>query len=116
MQSMEPSKILKRIFWESDVRAILVKRISSGFKKTERGEVVNIVVQYEAMIRGAWHEIVRYDCEHGYFHRDLIYPKGKKEKQPIAIENLNDALQYAEQDLKDRWAWYKDRYRRRLKG
>jgi hypothetical protein len=84
--------------------------------KTERGKVVNIVVQYEAMIRGAWHEIVRYDCEHGYFHRDVIYPKGRKEKQPIAIENLNDALQYAEQDLKDRWAWYKDRYRRRLKG
>lgn len=83
--------------------------------RTEKGKVVNIVVQYEAMIKGAWHEIVRYDCEHGYFHRDVIYPRGRKEKQPIAIENLNDALQYAEQDLKDRWTWYKDRYKRRLK-
>jgi hypothetical protein len=40
---------------------------------------------------------------------------GKKEKQPIAIQNLKDALQYAEQDLKDRWKWYRDRYKRRLK-
>jgi len=44
-----------------------------------------------------------------------MYPGGKTEKQPIAIENLRDALQYAEQDLKDRWTWYTDRYKRRLK-
>ena len=83
--------------------------------ETEKGSVVNIVVQYEAMIKGSWLEIVRYDCAHGYFHRDVLYPGGRKEKQPIAIENLNDALQYAEQDLKDRWSWYKERYKRRLK-
>jgi hypothetical protein len=82
---------------------------------TQKGKVVNVMVQYEAKITGAWHEIVRYDFAHGFFHRDVMYPKGKKEKQPIRIENLNDALQYAEQDLKDRWNWYKDRYRRRLK-
>lgn len=82
---------------------------------TKKGKVVNIVVQYEAIIRGRWREIVRYDCAHGYFHRDVIYPSGKKEKQPIDIENLKDALQYAEQDLKDRWSWYKERYKRRLR-
>jgi len=30
--------------------------------------------------------------------------------------NLKDALQYAEQDIKDRWKWYRERYRRRLKN
>ncbi len=39
-------------------------------------------------------------------------PSGAKEKQPLMIENLHDALQYAEQDLKDRWEWYKERYMR----
>ena len=68
---------------------------------TQKGKVVNVMVQYEAKITGTWHEIVRYDCSHGFFHRDVIYPKGKNEKQPIRIENLNDALQYAEQDLKE---------------
>ena len=33
--------------------------------------------------------------------------------QPLSISNLNDALQYAEQDIKDRWQWYKERYVKR---
>jgi hypothetical protein len=82
---------------------------------TEQGHVVNIMVQYEAMIAGAWREIVRYDCAHGFFHRDVMLPKGKAEKQPLSIANLNDALQYAEQDIKDRWQWYRERYIRGLK-
>ena len=68
---------------------------------TEKGQVVNIVVQYEANIAGTWREIVRYDCAHGFLHRDAILSKGKTEKQPLSIANLNDALQYAEQDIKD---------------
>lgn len=82
---------------------------------TERGQVVNIMVQYEANVVGAWREIVRYDCAHGFLHRDVMLPKGKTEKQPLSIANLNDALQYAEQDIKDRWQWYKERYVRGLR-
>lgn len=44
-----------------------------------------------------------------------MYPKGKKEKQALMIENLNDALQYAEQDIEDRWEWYRNRYKRGMK-
>ena len=82
---------------------------------TEKGQVVNIMVQYEANIAGAWREIVRYDCAHGFLHRDVMLPKGKMEKQPLSIANLTDALQYAEQDIKDRWQWYKERYIRGLR-
>jgi len=82
---------------------------------TEKGRVVNIMVQYEAMIAGAWREIVRYDCAHGFLHRDVMLPKGKTEKQPLSIANLNDALRCAEQDIKDRWQWYKERYIRGLR-
>ena len=82
---------------------------------TARGQVFNIMVQYEANIAGAWREIVRYDCAHGFLHRDVMLPKGKTEKQPLSIANLNDALQYAEQDIKDRWQWYKERYIRGLR-
>lgn len=82
---------------------------------TEKGKVVNIMVQYEANITGTWREIVRYDCAHGFLHRDVISPKGKTEKQALSIANLNDALQYAEQDIKDRWQWYKEKYMRGLR-
>ena len=82
---------------------------------TRKGQVVNIMVQYETNIARTWREIVRYDCAHGFLHRDVILPKGKTEKQLRSIANLSDALQYAEQDIKDRWQWYKERYIRGLR-
>lgn len=60
--------------------------------------------------------IVRYDCSHGFFHRDVLYPGSEKEKQTINITNLEDALNYAEQDIKDRWEFYKERYLKKLKS
>jgi hypothetical protein len=54
----------------------------------ENGKIVDIVVQYESLINGKWYAIVRYDCAHGFFHRDVIYPNGEKEKQVIELENL----------------------------
>jgi hypothetical protein len=72
-------------------------------------------VQYEAKIGDKWYPIVRYDCSYGYFHRDILNPKGKKTKQPINIPKLKDALRYAEQDIKDRWEWYKERFKKELK-
>lgn len=82
---------------------------------TEKGKVIDIVVQYETLINDKWNAVVRYDCEHGFFHRDVVYPGGEKEKQAIGIRNLENALLYAEQDLKDRWEWYKQRYIKRIK-
>ena len=35
-------------------------------------------------------------------------PNGEKEKQLISITSLKDALNYAEQDIKDRWEFYKN--------
>lgn len=44
------------------------------------------------------------------FHRDVLNPNGSKEKKAIGIDNIEDALLYAEQDLKDRWEFYKVNY------
>ena len=61
-----------------------------------------------------WVAIVRYDCAHGFFHRDVLLPNGYKEKKSIEIVSLKNASKYAEQDLKDRWEWYKERYIKKL--
>jgi hypothetical protein len=82
---------------------------------TERGKIVDIVVQYESRVKEKWYPIVRYDCSHGFFHRDILTPKGEKIKQAIPINNLKDALTYAEQDIKDRWEWYKEKFKRRIR-
>jgi hypothetical protein len=80
----------------------------------EKGNVKDLVVQYESKIRNKWYPIIRYDCSHGFFHRDSIYPNGSKEKQAIEIITLEDAVNYAEQDIKDRWEFYKDRFVKKL--
>jgi hypothetical protein len=52
----------------------------------DKGKVVDVVVQYESKIKEKWYPIVRYDCSHGFFHRDLLDPKGKETKQSISIQ------------------------------
>ena len=82
---------------------------------TKKGSVTDVVDQYEARIKERWHPIVRYDCSHGFFHRDMLNFKAEGEKKIIPINNLKDALTYAEQDIMDRWEWYKERFKRRMK-
>ncbi|MBS4028527.1 MAG: hypothetical protein KGZ58_07800 [Ignavibacteriales bacterium] len=81
----------------------------------DSGKVIDIVVQYESFLNNKWTPIIRYDCAHGFFHRDVLSPSGEKEKQTIAIRDLENALLYAEQDIKDRWNFYKQRYTKKLK-
>jgi len=81
----------------------------------DKGELINIIVQYESLIDNKWTAIIRYDIEHGFFHRDMITPKGEKIKTPIDISDLNSATIYAEQDIKDKWEYYKQRYLKELK-
>jgi len=81
----------------------------------DSGELIDVVYQYETLIDQQWTAIVRYDCAHEFFHRDVMHPNGDKEKYEIAIDNLKSASKYAEQDLKDRWEWYRDRYLKKLK-
>ena len=83
--------------------------------KVERGELLDVVYQYESFIKNKWIPIVRYDCFHGFFHKDIMMPNGDKEKHEIIIDNLKSASKYAEQDLKDRWEWYKERYIKKMK-
>ena len=49
--------------------------------KTEKGQVVDLVVQYESYIDKKWRPIIRYDCAHGFFHRDILNATGEQEKQ-----------------------------------
>ncbi|MDP4239464.1 MAG: hypothetical protein Q8904_08355 [Bacteroidota bacterium] len=81
---------------------------------TENGELIDVLYQYESFINNNWVAIVRYDCTHGFFHRDVLMPNGDKEKKSIEIDSLKNASKYAEQDLKDRWEWYKERYIKKL--
>ena len=75
-----------------------------------KGKLTDLVFQYESFINGNWEEIVRYDIAHGFFHRDFINAKGEKEKVRIEIQDLKTAATFAEQDIKDKWEFYKSKY------
>jgi len=75
-----------------------------------KGRVIDFVVQYETFINREWFPVVRYDNSHGFAHRDLLNTKGQKRKTPLFTTDKNDALTFAENDIKDNWEVYKQRF------
>ena len=75
-----------------------------------KGRIVFFRLQYETQIKGIWHPVVRYDTAHGFAHRDLLNIQGQVEKTPLFNQDYNDALTFAESDLKANWAIYKARF------
>lgn len=81
----------------------------------ERGHILSFVIQLECLLESKWHPIVRYDTAHGFAHRDTLKPGGTEEKQAITAADFNEALTYAQQDIKAHWRDYLERYKRWLK-
>ena len=81
----------------------------------DKGELIDVMVQHETYLNSKWIAIVRYDMAHGFFHRDVMTPKGEKIKTPIEIQDLKTATIYAEQDIKDKWEFYKYKYLKQIK-
>jgi hypothetical protein len=75
----------------------------------EQGQVLKFAVQLEYDQDG-WQPVIRYDTAHGYAHCDIIHPYGDNEKRRMSIQNYNDALQIAIDDLLQNRHWYQRRY------
>jgi len=75
-----------------------------------KGEVLSFIVQYETRLGTKWFSVVRYDTEHGYAHRDIMDKSGTKHKTPMFTEDYNEALTFAEYDIKSNWKIYKSTF------
>ena len=80
-----------------------------------KGKLTDIVFQYESLIENKWTPIVRYDMAHSFFHRDVMKPNKEKEKTVIEIHGMKESAIFAEQDIKDKWEFYKLRYIKSIK-
>jgi hypothetical protein len=76
----------------------------------EKGKIAFFRIQYETEINGVWYPVVRYDTAHGFAHRDLLKMKGEVLKTPLFNQDYNDALTFAESDLKSNWRFYRERF------
>jgi len=70
---------------------------------------VKFVVQLEIEYEGNWKGVVRYDCAHGYAHRDSYNLRGEQEKEKLHLR-FEDALDLADDDIDDNWEIYRYRF------
>jgi len=77
-----------------------------------RRDVLSFTVQYETKLEDKWFPVERYDTRHGFAHRDILDKEGKKQKTPIFTKNYNEALTFAEYDIKSNWKFYKQQFLR----
>ncbi len=78
-------------------------------------KIVGFAVQIEVRVNENWKPVVRYDTAHGFAHQDVIHYDGRKEKRPIPFQDWNEALSYAESDLRTNWGLYRDRFLKEAK-
>jgi hypothetical protein len=79
------------------------------YHKTTRGKVVKFVVQLEIKYKTKWREVVRYDCAHGYAHRDSYNLLGRHTKEELYLR-FEDALILADDDIDENWKNYKRKF------
>jgi len=81
---------------------------------TERKDVVRFVVQYEALIGGRWHQVVRHDTTHHEAHAHFFHPDGTSDRMVLEFQTYAEAFTHAYRDLKARWRWYRMGYEQEL--
>lgn len=75
--------------------------------RIQQGKVIHFVVQLE--VQGK--PVKRYDNAHGFAHIDRYNLKGNQQKETLDL-NFNEALTLAEQDIKQNWPIYRERFLR----
>lgn len=68
---------------------------------SDRRNILDFVVKIEYFFHDSWREVERYDCAHGYVHKDMLDRRGRK-KRVIAFNHLDlkSGLNYAISDFK----------------
>jgi len=76
---------------------------------SEAGRIIEFTVQLEIKIEDRWKEVVRYDCAHGYAHKDCYNKAGECRKIELRL-SYEDALTMADDDLNEHWEIYRNRF------
>ncbi|MFH1259033.1 MAG: hypothetical protein ABII74_04355 [Elusimicrobiota bacterium] len=83
--------------------------------KRIKNRIIEFVVQLEIFIENKWHPVVRYDTRHGFAHKDIVHASGNMVKIPLPVEDFNEALTFAEEELKVEWTIFRTNYFKEVK-
>ncbi len=79
--------------------------------KTDKGKVVDFVVQLEVKVGGSWVPVIRYDCAHDFAHVDRYNISGKRTKEDLHLP-YDECLTLADEDINLNWDSYRERFLR----
>lgn len=81
----------------------------------DHGVVIDFVVVQISEISGEAHQLVRYDCSHGYVHKDCLYARdGRKEELPD--RPFDELYEMCVREVKSEWKNYRSQYLRNRWG
>lgn len=80
----------------------------------DAGQIIEFIVQLELYAGERWYPVVRYDTSHGFAHRDILRPSGSQEKQAFEMKDFQEAMTYADADIRMRYIEYCNRFKRWL--
>jgi hypothetical protein len=79
--------------------------------KTDKGKVVDFIVQLEVKVGGTWIPVIRYDCAHDFAHVDRYNISGETLKEELHL-SYAESLTLADEDINLNWDSYKERFLR----
>lgn len=79
--------------------------------RMDHGRVAGCTVQLEVWHNAGWRVVVRYDCHHGFPHKDIYRKNGQSRKMHMDM-SFEDALTVADTDIRERWQIYIERFLR----
>ena len=81
------------------------------YHESEHGRVLAFAAQLEIFVDGVWRPAIRYDSAHGFAHRDRYFLDGRSTKTDLRMD-FDQALTFADEDIKENWRDYRDRFLR----
>ena len=73
--------------------------------KTDKGKVIDLIVQLKVFVDSQWEVVIRYDFAHKFVHIDRYYLSGRKVKKEFHLKR-SEALTLADEDIKENWKAY----------
>jgi hypothetical protein len=77
--------------------------------KKNKGGIVDFKVIYHTMIDGREHQVIRYDCSHGFAHKDILFTD-MLTKEPMPQLPYDKLLDIAKEDIRNHWREYRSKY------
>ena len=58
--------------------------------KTEKGKIIDFILQYHGLTDKGWRTIIRYDTQHGFAHEHRCYFNNKEKNRRIYLGRKED--------------------------